>query len=220
LQSGERSGNIRRVTSSADRVVPADDLATDDRLALGWAVSTDHPIGAAIARRFRNGSPEGVVETELVAIREAWTASGRPPSGRHVHRTEVIFEDGVRVTGVTFVDGDPYRRSNPPAFGLYLDGRWSPPWPHAVVDWPDFGVPTEPEILREALDDLHRRARTGHSVEVGCLGGHGRTGTTLGCLAILTGTSPEKAVAWVRANYCGAAVETAEQEAFVSAFRR
>jgi hypothetical protein len=37
----------------------------------------------------------------------------------------------------------------------------------------------------------------------------------LACLAILTGHPRGEAVAWVRANYCAAAVETAEQEAFV-----
>jgi hypothetical protein len=211
--------NLTDVTSSADRVVPTDDLAADDRLALGWAVSADHPVGAAIAARFRNGSSEGVFATELAAIRKAWDASGRPAAERHVHRTEVRFEDGTRVTGVTFLDDDPYQRLNPPAFGLYLDGRWNPPWPHALIDWPDFGIPSDSEFVHDALDDLHRRARSGASVEIGCLGGHGRTGTALACLAILAGTSPEEAVAWVRANYCAKAVETDEQENFVSAFR-
>jgi hypothetical protein len=59
------------------------------------------------------------------------------------------------------------------------------------------------------------RARVGERVEVGCLGGHGRTGTALACLAILTGCPSGEAVAWVRANYCADAVETAEQESFV-----
>ncbi len=55
-------------------------------------------------------------------------------------------------------------------------------------------------------------------VEVGCLGGHGRTGTALACLAVLTGTPANEAVAWVRANYCAHAVETEAQEALVAAF--
>jgi protein-tyrosine phosphatase len=59
------------------------------------------------------------------------------------------------------------------------------------------------------------RARAGERVEIGCLGGHGRTGTAVACLAILSGHPPGEAVAWVRANYCVEAVETTEQEAFV-----
>jgi protein-tyrosine phosphatase len=63
------------------------------------------------------------------------------------------------------------------------------------------------------------RARTGEQVEIGCLGGHGRTGTALTCLAILAGHPAAEAVAWVRANYCPDAVESAGQEAFVGSLR-
>jgi protein-tyrosine phosphatase len=48
-----------------------------------------------------------------------------------------------------------------------------------------------------------------------CLGGHGRAGTALACLGVLTGCPRTEAVAWARANYCQSAVETAEQEALV-----
>jgi len=70
------------------------------------------------------------------------------------------------------------------------------------------------EALRRAL----ARARAGEQVEIGCIGGHGRTGTALACLAILTGQPRETAVEWVRANYCPEAVESAEQRAFVATF--
>ncbi len=68
------------------------------------------------------------------------------------------------------------------------------------------------DSLRSVLD----RARDGQRVEVGCSGGHGRTGTALACLAILAGLSPSDAVSWVRAHYCPDAVETADQEAYVA----
>ena len=136
----------------------------------------------------------------------------------HVHRTRVQLADDVTVTAVTFVADDPYARADPPGFGLYLDETWAPPWPHAHLDWPDFGVPGDLDALRRALQDLLDRARAGESVEVGCLGGHGRTGTALACLAVLTGTPADEAVAWVRASYCARAVETEEQEAFVALF--
>ena len=69
-----------------------------------------------------------------------------------------------------------------------------------------------------SLERLLARARSGDLVEVGCLGGHGRTGTALACLAVLTGAPPDGAVDWVRANYCPDAVETAEQRAFVESY--
>jgi len=89
----------------------------------------------------------------------------------------------------------------------------TPPWDHNHLDWPDFGVPADPGLVLTALSSLIDRARTGERVEVGCIGGHGRTGTALAILAILTGHPAADAVAWVRANYCPKAVETADQEA-------
>ena len=134
----------------------------------------------------------------------------------HHHRDVVALPDGTAVTAVSFDAAEPYDRDHLPDFGLYLDRRWDPPWPHAHVDWPDFGVPADASAVIAALGSLLDRARAGDQVEVGCLGGHGRTGTALACLAVLTGVLPDAAVAWVRTTYCDHAVETAEQAAFVS----
>ena len=135
----------------------------------------------------------------------------------HRHRSVVVLPDRTEVTAVSFDVADPYSRDEPPEFGLYLDRRWQPPWAHEHLDWPDFGVPGDADQVFAALGSLHNRARAGQLVELGCLGGHGRTGTALACLAVLSGSAPGKAVAWVRANYCSEAVETAAQEAFVAA---
>jgi protein-tyrosine phosphatase len=123
------------------------------------------------------------------------------------------------VTAVSFGSAEPYRREVPPDFGLYLDGRWQPPWPHEFLDWPDFSVPEDAELVVTALEALRQRARHGERVEIGCYGGHGRTGTALAVLALLCGHQPDQAVGWVRATYCERAVENDEQEAFVQALR-
>ncbi len=65
-----------------------------------------------------------------------------------------------------------------------------------------------------------QRARSGQHIEIGCLGGHGRTGTALACLAALAGHPAAAAVAWVRSSYCPQAVETPSQEAFIAALSR
>jgi hypothetical protein len=104
----------------------------------------------------------------------------------HRHRTPVELADGTVVTAVSFDEADPYTRTSTPDYGLYLDPRWAPPWPHHHLDWADFGVP-DLTAARQALRALLERARTGEAVEVGCLGGHGRTGTALACLAVLSG---------------------------------
>jgi len=134
---------------------------------------------------------------------------------RHRHRTSVALPDGTTVVAVSFDDTDPYERSSPPDYGLYLDERWDPPWPHGSVDWPDFGVPVDAELVVASLQDVLDRARAGEVVEVGCLGAHGRTGTALAILAVLAGHPADDAVAWVREHYCERAVETDEQADFV-----
>jgi hypothetical protein len=171
-----------------------------------------------------------MVETRVVVTCAAcgvFWADGSPPScgdpGHehprfevHHHRSPVTMPDGTTITAVSFDGADPYRRPEAPDFGLYLDHRWSPPWPHAHLDWPDFGVPADAELVVTALADPLERARHDERVELGCLGAHGRTGTALAVAAVLCGVAPQEAVEWVRATYCDQAIETAEQEAFVA----
>jgi Protein-tyrosine phosphatase len=136
----------------------------------------------------------------------------------HLHRDEVTLPNGVAVTGVSFDPAGPYRRDHMPQYGLYLDERWRPPWPAQVLAWPDFGVPGDKALLQDALRVVLQHASAGEVAEIGCVGGHGRTGTALACLVILTGISPASAVDWVRRNYCPQAIETAAQREFVLGF--
>lgn len=202
---------------NASRAVPNDDLKADEKIALGWGVSSEHPVALSIVDRVRSGGT-GVTVDEVKTVLRAWEDAGRPAPRHHVHRTLVTLADGTKVTGVTFVADDPYERDLAPSYGLYLDDRWQPPWSCTHIDWPDFGVPDDVAELRSALDGVLARARRGESVEVGCLGGHGRTGTALACLAVLAGTPSAEAVAWVRTNYCEKAVETDAQERLVANF--
>jgi len=189
-----------------------------DLAAVGWAWSTRSPTGHVVRERISNGGAP-IAVGELAEIRREWEAAGRPAPEQHVHMDVVTFTDGTAITAVSFLASDPYTRNTaPPTFGLYLDERWSPPWPHGHVTWPDFGVP-DPDELRPALEDVLTRARDGEAVEIGCFGGHGRTGTALACLAVLTGTPALDAVDWVRERYCVDAVETAAQRSFVEGLR-
>ena len=195
-----------------------DGMVGDDRAAVDWAVlATQTPAGKLVTARMSRNEEPAVTDDLLVAIRAEWEAAGRPLVRPHAHRDEVTFVDGTTVVGARFLVDDPYRPDPVPTFGLYLDPRWAPPWDHAHLRWVDFGVPDASE-LRVALRDVVQRAHRGERVEVGCLGGHGRTGTALACLAVLAGTPPEEAVAWVREVYCEKAVETDEQREFVAAF--
>lgn len=128
----------------------------------------------------------------------------------------IRLPDGTVVRGAALserTDDAPWR-----TFGLYLDPRWRPTWPHRLVSWPDLGLPADDVDAAAAIQDALVRAQAGEGVEVGCAGGLGRTGTVLACMAVLTGLSPPQAVTWVRDHYAGAAVETPAQERWVTTF--
>ena len=128
----------------------------------------------------------------------------------------VTLPDGTRIraSSISERDDDDATRD----FGLYMDERWEPTWPAEMIEWPDFALPAFPEQAVLQIQRAYTRARDGEAVEIGCLGGLGRTGTVLACLAVLAGVEPSGAVAWVRRNYDPAAVETAEQEMWVEWF--
>ena len=159
----------------------------------------------------------------------SWDGDSAPAScrnGDHEHRVfeahrhldAVVLPDGTQLTAASFDPAAPYLRARDPDYGLYFDARWQPAWDHGAIDWPDFGVPADTGAVAAALGAVLQRARSGLHVEIGCLGGHGRTGTALACLAVLTGHPAATAVAWVRASYCPQAVETPGQEAFIATF--
>jgi protein-tyrosine phosphatase len=90
--------------------------------------------------------------------------------------------------------------------------RPAPPGPE-----PDFGLPSDSAAAEAALREAWARAAA-ERVEIGCAGGHGRTGTALACLAVLDGVPGREAVRYVRAHYAARAVETPRQRRFVARF--
>ena len=129
---------------------------------------------------------------------------------------EVIFPDGTRVHASSLYDRDEHWSARD--FGLYLDPRWTPSWPAEIIDWPDFGLPPDGARAASQIRAAFSRAKAGEVVEVGCLGGLGRTGTVLACMAVLAGVDFSEAVAWVRENYRSGAIETPDQERWVAWF--
>jgi hypothetical protein len=139
---------------------------------------------------------------------ELWTV-GRPgvmalPSGR------LIRGIGLRNDELPGPD---------PEFGLYLarSDLHGVPWEYRWVDWPDYQLPADPAAAREAFAAAWQRSAA-ERVEVGCMGGKGRTGTALACIAVLDGVPPQDAVAYVRRQYDPHAVETDGQRRYVGAF--
>lgn len=109
-----------------------------------------------------------------------------------------------------------------PDFGVYLDGGWRPDCLAYHIGCPDRGTPLiSPAQVIEIAREVIRRAKSGERVEVGCVGGHGRTGLMLGAITLtavvdsggkMTGPA---AVSYVRTMHCQNAVESREQEWWV-----
>ncbi|ASR38701.1 protein tyrosine phosphatase [Prauserella marina] len=131
--------------------------------------------------------------------------------------------DGTLVRGRGL--GLPKPEGLDPDFGLYLGGPVlrrrhdaSLGWEHEWINWPDGLLPTNRQLAADRIVALFERARTGQDVEIACHGGVGRTGTTMACLATLSGLSAEEAFTWTRQNYQRRAVETPWQRKWIGWF--
>ncbi len=111
-----------------------------------------------------------------------------------------------------------------PDVGFYLDGSWDIQTESFayLIAWQDFGLPQIPEHVfdRFIITALAHLAE-GETVEIGCMGAHGRTGTFLACLDIASSggkLAPKTAIGKVRREHCNKAIETETQEWFVRAY--
>jgi hypothetical protein len=118
----------------------------------------------------------------------------------------------VSVAGGTVLCSGWLARPDPLAIelqrGFYLDAAWRELATGyedriTLIEWPDFGV-IEPGDLTRLADRVIAALALG-PVDIGCLGGHGRTGTLLA------------AIIAARNRYCNHAVETPAQAALVAA---
>lgn len=160
------------------------------------------------------------VERDLVTNKWHYTAG---TSVKHFYKcrhydVELAFPDGVSVFA-----SSKHNRSDAdlaPDFGVYLDSYWYASCPAYFIDWPDYGLPTRWEVAARCIIDAYKKAENGLWVEVGCIGGHGRTGTVLACMAVLSGLNAQDSVNYVRDYYCNQAIESDEQEWYVEWFEK
>jgi hypothetical protein len=122
-------------------------------------------------------------------------------------------------------------------YGIYASSDWIPdimmspgfivPWAERLsipintvkLDWPDYKTPTLPiELLQDVLEWAVQEAATGVGVEVGCMGGHGRTGTMLALLAVTNGADPITAHECVKQLYCKHAIESESQAKYIGRY--
>jgi hypothetical protein len=119
-------------------------------------------------------------------------------------------------------------KNNPPVAALFLDDRWSERIGDAfpasasikIYHWPDFGA-VEVNELSGLVEWITKQLEEGKTVDVGCLGGHGRTGAILAATVVrLEGLSGADAVAAVRQRYCEEAVEGDKEVHMLSEYAR
>lgn len=134
---------------------------------------------------------------------------------RHYNHN-VTFPSGVTVYASSMRNREA--KDEAPDYGLYLDGGWDPSCPNTHLAWRDYGLPHRWQLAVATICDAYKRAEDGYWVEIGCIGGHGRTGTVLACMAVLSGMDGYSAVDWVRSTYCSSAIESDDQEWFVHWF--
>lgn len=135
----------------------------------------------------------------------------------HEHSLQAVSMRGVIVYASSF----EARKSVPSIadLGLYLDPVWETadlPSVYEILEWPDFGTPLNVPLAHGLIALGTVAAKLDHIVEIGCVGGHGRTGTMLACMAGFLGV--KSPVNYIREVYCDRAVESARQLAFVSEF--
>ena len=99
-----------------------------------------------------------------------------------------------------------------------MNGLQSDPWEkQKVVEIgymiQDMGIPQNVPRFKKLITWLCTQLQAGKTVHVGCIGGHGRTGTVLS--AIVAELGDKDAIQWVRKHYCKKAVESDAQVAFL-----
>ncbi|HEX9713805.1 MAG TPA: hypothetical protein VGB52_14785 [Actinomycetota bacterium] len=181
---------------------------------------------------------------KISSARRAWIdeqdafAGVDPFTGRWLNPPCSHWRDPVEITQATVVRASAYCDRPPagawrwPDVGVYLCEAWagaagiaSTSWAGptvgshaeiAILAWRDGDAPAYPEQAERVLAYALEAAQAGRDVEIGCLAGHGRTGTALAALMILAGDGWRASIDRVRLNYCVCAVETIEQERYLS----
>jgi hypothetical protein len=83
-------------------------------------------------------------------------------------------------------------------------GRFGSNVRHWRFPFPDFHAPAQ-TAMTAALDAIDTALAEGHKVYLHCVGGIGRTGTTVGCWLVRHGMKPAEALAALRKLYAGSA---------------
>lgn len=177
----------------------------------------DPAKSSGVVSTLAQGNSVVTVNGKEIKINGVSNTSTYKPKKKCSHKHDAIeIVDGfyVHCSSVNYKLDDEVQ----PDFGLYADYSWSPTWRNEFINWPDYRIPKDKDIALVQIADAFERILNGEMVEIGCIGGHGRTGTILACLYLLgqNGTATHKdAYKYVKENYCSSAIESDTQEWFI-----
>lgn len=94
---------------------------------------------------------------------------------------------------------------------------WDPPSKIIEFTFPitDMHAPSNSKEFKKMITWMCNQLHSGKHIHVGCMGGHGRTGTVLAAV-VCEFTGNKDSIKWVRENYCHKAVESSEQIRFLN----
>lgn len=222
-----RGGDIRTYAVSEMQLIDSGNDADDDYLGEYGAVQGALDIEARGAKT-KGGWPWAKLP---------WRGHGKKqgavykPAPRCDHWM-VPFEVG---RGTVYLSGNSTPASASkgalePTAGVYLDSGWirergptlltntsirddcrDDDMAVLYVPWRDMGVVSYRTLSAAVVWSL-THVGAGGRLEIGCVGGHGRTGTMLGAILIYMGRTGKEAINEVRERYCKKAIETKGQE--------
>ncbi len=124
-------------------------------------------------------------------------AAGEYPGAKEATDARVKLRQFVNAGVTFFVDLTQARELEPHAALLQEEARaMGRPAEHVRLPIRDQGVPS-PSRMTEILDAIDAALAEGNVVYVHCWGGHGRTGTVVGCYLVRHGMSGHEALAEV-----------------------
>lgn len=142
---------------------------------------------------------------------EGWSING---GTKETCRSSVDSYDVImNLTGITMKE-----RHEIPIPELKKWADYHQKFTEVLLDWPDYGEVSLPfgfwQDMYKYITENKKR------LLVVCTGGHGRTGTALACLLVMSGLNAKDAVEWLRTNYCKDAVETTVQFKYIEYIER
>jgi hypothetical protein len=152
-------------------------------------------------------------ETKLVAASKGYAREAS-------YLCDMVIDCGAHITSGTikpFVSAVGLVTAETKASILQLNSLVSYVPPVVLLDWPDQGIPSGGLAFWKGLIGILPNPGT---VLVCCVGGHGRTGTALASMRIVTaidGVSAAQAIAEIRQWHCKHAVESISQERYLQA---